>query len=190
MGVLVLLRHGQTAWSATGRHTSRTDIDLTPDGEQQALALGKALAGRRFVAVVSSPRRRALHTAELAGLQVTRVDEDLIEWDYGDYEGITTKAIVAQRPGWDLWRDGAFGGESPEQIGKRLDQVIDRVRPLLADGDVALVAHGHALRVIGARWIGEPTALGSRLRLDTATISTLGHEHDRQVILEWNRPVS
>jgi broad specificity phosphatase PhoE len=163
VGVLVLVRHGQTAWSATGRHTSRTDIDLTPDGEQQANDLGKALTGRQFAAVVSSPRRRAMRTAELAGLSVTSVDTDLVEWDYGRYEGITTD---------------------------RIDRVIERARPLLAQGDVALVAHGHALRVVGARWIGQPTAVGGRLRLDTATISTLGHEHDRQVILEWNRPVS
>ncbi|HLL68718.1 MAG TPA: histidine phosphatase family protein [Micromonosporaceae bacterium] len=189
MGVLTLVRHGQTEWSATRRHTSYTDLDLTAHGETEARGLASRLAARSFAAVLCSPRRRARRTADLAGLTVSAVDEDLVEWDYGEYEGITTADIRTRRPDWDLWSDGCPGGEQPEQVAARLDRVLARARPLLADGDVALVAHGHALRVAGARWIGAPPALGGRLRLDTGTTSTLGHEHDRQVILEWNRPV-
>jgi len=186
MAEIVLIRHGQTEWSLAGRHTSHTDLDLTPEGERQAREMGAQLAGRRFAAVLSSPRKRALRTAELADLPITTIDDDLAEWDYGDYEGITTAAIREGRPGWDLWTDGAPGGESPQQAGERLDRVLARARELLAGGDVALIAHGHALRVAGARWIEQPAALGGRLRLDTATLSVLGYEHDRQVILEWN----
>ncbi|WDZ83103.1 histidine phosphatase family protein [Micromonospora cathayae] len=186
MGELVLIRHGETEWSAARRHTSYTDLELTPDGERQARALGDRLAGHHFVAVLASPRRRARHTADLAGLTVSAVDDDLTEWHYGDYEGRTTADIHTERPDWDIWHDGCPGGESPEQIGARLDRVLDRVTPLLERGDVALVAHAHALRVLGARWIGLPPAAGGRLRLDTATLSVLGHEHGRQVILGWN----
>lgn len=186
MAEIVLVRHGQTEWSATGRHTSYTDIDLTPDGERQARNIGARLEGRDFAAVLCSPRRRAVRTAELAGLRVDAIADELAEWDYGRYEGITTVEIRKDRPDWDLWTDGCPDGESPEQIGARVDRLLERVQPLLADGDVALVAHGHSLRVVGARWIGEPAAAGGRLRLDTATLSVLGHEHERQVILEWN----
>lgn len=188
MGELVLLRHGETAWSAAGRHTSYTDVPLTPEGERQARALAARLAGRRFVAVLSSPRQRAWRTAELAGLSVTAIVDDLAEWNYGQYEGRTTAEIRQQRPGWDLWIDGCPGGESPAQVGVRLDRAIARVRPLLSGGDVVLVGHGHSLRVTGARWIGLPPSAGGLLRLDTATVSTLGHEHDRPVILRWNLP--
>jgi broad specificity phosphatase PhoE len=194
VGEIVLVRHGETEWSAAGRHTSRTDLDLTPHGERQARELGERLRGRAFVAVLSSPRRRALRTAELAGLPVTEVDDDLAEWEYGEYEGLTTKQIRASRPGWSLWTDGSPGGESPEQVGARLDRALARVRPLLDDadgadgggGDVAVVAHGHCLRVAGARWIGLPAGGGGLLRLDTATVSVLGFEHGRQVIRQWN----
>jgi probable phosphoglycerate mutase len=186
----VLVRHGQTEWSANGRHTSRTDLDLTEIGVRQAEAVRPALAGRRFVAVLASPRRRALRTAELAGLAVSTVDDELVEWDYGDYEGLTTRQIREARPGWDLWTDGCPNGESPQQAGARLDRVLDRVRPLLVDGDVALVSHGHALRVVGARWIGEPVAFGMRLSLDTATLCELGFEHDQEAVKHWNAPVS
>ena len=185
----MLVRHGQTEWSASGRHTSRTDLELTTEGERQARALEPALAGRPFVAVFASPRRRALRTAELAGLAVTAVDDDLAEWDYGAYEGLTTPEIRRDNPGWNLWTDGCPGGESPEQAGARLDRVLDRVRPLLADGDVALVGHGHASRVLAARWVGEPASFGGRLRLDTATLSELGHDHEREAIGHWNAPV-
>lgn len=190
MGDIVLVRHGQTEWSATHRHTSYTDLPLTPVGEQEAKALTGALAGRSFAAVVSSPRRRALRTAELAGLTVTAVDDDLAEWNYGRYEGLTTEEIRRTRPGWSLWTDGCPDGESPDEVGARLDGVLQRVRPLLAHGDVALVGHGHALRVLGARWVGLPASAGRVLRLDTATLSTLGYEHEWEVVLTWNAPAS
>jgi len=186
MAEIVLIRHGQTEWSAAGRHTSYTDIGLTATGERQAREVGARLAGRRFAAVISSPRQRALRTAAIAGLAVTDTTDDLVEWNYGDYEGITTAEIHRDRPGWSLWADGAPGGESPDEVAARLDAVLARAAALLAEGDVALIAHGHALRVAGARWIGLPPAGGGLLRLDTATLSALGHEHGRPVILEWN----
>jgi probable phosphoglycerate mutase len=186
MAEIVLIRHGQTEWSAAGKHTSYTDLGLTSDGEQQARVAGKRLAGRSFAAVISSPRKRALRTAELAGLTVTETTEDLAEWNYGEYEGITSATIHETRPGWSLWTDGAPGGESPEQVGARLDRVLARTRTLLDGGDVALIAHGHALRVAGARWIGLPPSGGGLLKLDTATLSTLGFEHGNQVIDSWN----
>ncbi|MFI6820056.1 histidine phosphatase family protein [Micromonospora sp. NPDC050187] len=186
MGELLLIRHGETTWSAARRHTSYTDLELTPDGERQAAALRDRLAGRRLATVLASPRRRALRTADLAGLRVDDVDDDLTEWHYGAYEGRTTAEIRAERPDWVIWQDGCPDGESPDQVGARLDRVLARVTPLLDSGDVALVAHAHALRVLGARWIGLPAASGGRLRLDTASVSVLGHEHGRQVILSWN----
>ena len=186
MAEIVLVRHGQTEWSAAGRHTSYTDLDLTGAGEQQARAAGERLAGRGFAAVLASPRKRALRTAELAGLTVTETTDDLAEWNYGEYEGITSAAIQATRPGWSLWTDGAPGGESPEQVGARLDRVLARARALLDRGDVALIAHGHSLRVAGARWIGLPPSGGGLLTLGTATLSTLGFEHGNQVIDTWN----
>ncbi|MER7166417.1 histidine phosphatase family protein [Micromonospora sp. NPDC000207] len=188
MGQILLIRHGETAWSATRRHTSYTDLDLTEEGRRQARALRTLLAGRPFAAVLASPRRRALHTADLAGLTVDEVDEDLTEWNYGAYEGRTTADIREERPDWDLWTDGCPGGESPAQVGRRLDQVLTRAVGHLGRGDVALVAHAHSLRVAGARWIGLSPREGCRLRLDTATVSVLGHEHGRQVILRWNHP--
>lgn len=186
MAEIVLIRHGQTEWSAAGRHTSYTDLDLTPEGEQQARMAGKRLSGRTFAAVICSPRRRALHTAELAGLAVTEVTEDLAEWNYGEYEGVTSATIHETRPGWSLWTDGAPGGETPEQVGARIDRVLARARGFLDRGDVALVAHGHSLRVAGARWIGLPPSGGGRLKLGTATLSTLGFEHADEVIDTWN----
>jgi broad specificity phosphatase PhoE len=191
-GEVVLIRHGQTEWSANGKHTSYTDLDLTPAGEEQAREAGRRLHDRRFAAVLSSPRKRALRTAELAGLTVTEVTEDLAEWNYGEYEGITTAEIRRTRqPDWSLWTDGCPGGESPEQVGARLDRVLSRARELLADGDVALIAHGHSLRVAGARWIGLPPKDGGLLRLDTATLSMLGFEHEVDPVLtRWNAPCS
>ena len=189
MGEIVLIRHGQTEWSANGRHTSYTDLDLTVVGEQQARDVGQRLGDRKFVAVISSPRKRALRTAELAGLKVTEVTEDLGEWNYGEYEGVTTAEIRRTRPGWSLWTDGCPGGESPAQVGARLDRVLAQARSFLAEGDVALVGHGHALRVAGARWAGLAPKDGSILKLDTATLSVLGFEHDvDQVIDTWNAP--
>ena len=192
MAEIVLIRHGQTEWSANGRHTSYTDLDLTPPGADQARAVGSRLHGRTFAAVLSSPRKRALRTAELAGLTTTEVTEDLAEWNYGEYEGITTKEIRRTRqPDWSLWTDGCPGGESPEQVGARLDRVLARARDLLTEGDVALVAHGHSLRVAGARWLGLQPKAGALLKLDTATLSMLGFEHEVDPVLtRWNAPCS
>ncbi|MBU2669347.1 histidine phosphatase family protein [Actinoplanes bogorensis] len=186
MGEIVLIRHGQTEWSANGKHTSYTDLDLTAEGERQARAVAARIKDRDFVAVISSPRRRALRTAELAGLTVTETTEDLAEWNYGEYEGITSATIHETNPGWWLFRDGAPGGESPEQIGERIDRVLAHARELLDRGDVALIGHGHALRVTGARWIEMPTEGGGRLKLGTATLSILGFDHGRPAIDTWN----
>jgi broad specificity phosphatase PhoE len=188
MGELILVRHGETEWSATRRHTSYTDLDLTPEGERQARALGDALAGRSFKEILSSPRLRARRTAELAGLAVTAIDEDLVEWDYGEYEGITTAEIRQRRPDWSLWTDGAPGGESPEQVGARLDPVLARLRAALSTEDILVVGHGHALRVLAARWIGLAPSGGALLTLDSGTVSTLGFEHDLPVVVRWNVP--
>ncbi|GHJ16651.1 MULTISPECIES: histidine phosphatase family protein [unclassified Micromonospora] len=188
MNEILLVRHGETTWSASHRHTSYTDLELTADGERQARALAPLLAGRRFVRVLSSPRQRATRTALLAGLTVDATDPELAEWNYGEYEGRTTAAIQEERPGWSIWTDGGPGGESPDAVGARLDRVLDRVVPLLEHGTVALVGHGHSLRVLGARWIGLPPSAGGLLRLDTATLSVLGHEHGRRVIQRWNLP--
>ena len=193
MGELILLRHGQTEWSKSGRHTGRTDIPLTTDGEAAAKSLAPALAGCQIRAVFSSPAQRAMRTAELAGLTPTP-DPDLQEWDYGGYEGMTTPQIREQRPGWYLWRDGVIPGdaghpgETVEQVGARADAVLDRVRPMLAEGDVVLVAHAHFLRVLTARWLRLEPAAGRLFRLDTGTLSTLGIEHGRPVMLTWNAP--
>ena len=211
MGELILVRHGQTDWSAAGRHTGRTDIPLTPRGESGAAALApllaRRLAGTRLAAVFTSPAQRAVRTAELAGLggpgkpgsaggPAPRQDPDLWEWDYGGYEGITTAEIQRERPDWSLWRDGvipgdaAHPGESVDSVGERVDRVLKRTEPLLADGDVALVAHGHVLRILTARYLALPPVDGRLFRLDTGTISTLGTEHAEPVILSWNIPPS
>jgi probable phosphoglycerate mutase len=188
MGELILLRHGETEWSRTGRHTGRTDVALTSRGEEQAKALAPLLAGRRIVRALASPAQRAQRTAELAGLTGVETDDRLWEWDYGAYEGRTTPDIREERPGWYLWSDGVRAGEAVEQVGARVDAVIEHVRPDLAEGDVALVAHGHVLRVLTARYLGLPPADGRLFRLDTGTISALGTEHDRPVISSWNVP--
>ena len=196
MGELILLRHGETEWSASGQHTGRTDIPLTARGEAAAAALAPALAQRPIRAAFTSPASRAVRTAELAGLHDAKPDPDLQEWDYGGYEGRTTPQIQQDRPGWYLWRDGvipgdaAHPGETVAQVGARADVVLARVRPLLADGDVALVAHGHILRVLTARWLELAPDGGRLFRLDTGTISTLGTEHDYPVITAWNLPPS
>ena len=194
MGELIVLRHGETEWSASGRHTGRTDIPLTARGEAAAAALAPALARRQIVATFCSPAQRAVRTAELAGLTDIKLDPDLWEWDYGGYEGLTTPQIQAERPGWYLWRDGVIPGdathpgETVAQVGPRVDAVLDRVRPLLPGGDVALVAHGHVLRVLTARWLELKPDDGRLFRLDTGTYSTLGTEHDYPVISSWNVP--
>jgi len=187
MAEIVLVRHGQTEWSLAGKHTSYTDIELTPDGERQARDIGARLSDRTFAAVISSPRLRAVRTAELAGLDVTELDDDLAEWNYGRYEGITSAEIHENHdPKWSLWTDGAPGGEQPAQVGIRVDRVIAKAAKLLDQGDVALVGHGHLLRVVGARWIGLGPEGGGLLKLDTATLSVLGHEHGARVIQQWN----
>jgi broad specificity phosphatase PhoE len=194
MGDLILLRHGETAWSKSGQHTGRTDIPLTPNGEAAAKALAPLLAKRDIVAVFTSPAQRASRTAALAGLTGAQPDPDLWEWDYGGYEGLTTAQIQEQYPGWNLWRDGiipgdaAHPGETVAEVGQRVDRVLARAEPLLADGDVVLVAHGHVLRVLTARYLLLEPSFGRRLRLDTGTISTLSTEHDDPVISSWNVP--
>jgi len=204
MGELILLRHGQTEWSQAGKHTGRTDVPLTPRGVADAAALAPVLARRPIEAVFTSPATRARRTAELAGLDgaggrfPVKTDPDLWEWDYGGYEGMTTARIREQRPGWYLWRDGVIPGdaghpgETVEQVGARADRVLERAWAYLGDGDgdVALVAHGHVLRVLTARWLGLPPDDGRLFRLDTGTVSTLGTEHDEPVITTWNVPPS
>jgi broad specificity phosphatase PhoE len=194
MGDLILLRHGQTEWSLTGKHTGRTDIALTPQGVAAAAALAPMLARRKIAIVFTSPASRAVRTAQLAGLHAAKQDPDLWEWDYGGYEGMTTEQIRRQRPGWYLWRDGVIGGdaahpgESVQAVGARADRVLDPAAVSLPDGDVVLVAHGHVLRVLTARWLGLPPPDGRLFRLDTGTVSTLGTEHAQPVILTWNVP--
>jgi len=189
VGTLLLVRHGQTAWSAAGRHTSVTDLDLTPDGEAQAKRLGAALAGRTYAAVYSSPRLRARGTAELAGLAVTDVDDDLVEWDYGRYEGLTSAEIRADEPDWSLWTDGCPGGESPEQVRSRVDRALTMLAPGPDDDTtVVVIAHGHVLRVMAARWVGLPVAGGALLALDAGSRSELGYEHATRVVVRWNLP--
>jgi broad specificity phosphatase PhoE len=196
MGELILVRHGETEWSKSGRHTGRTDIPLTANGEVRAAGLAPALARCQIRAVFTSTAARAVRTAELAGLANARKDPDLQEWDYGGYEGLTTAQIQAERPGWYLWRDGvipgdaAHPGETVSEVGARVDAVLARVRPLLDDGAVALVAHAHVLRILTARWLGLAPAGGRLFRLDTGTLCVLGTEHDRPVIQSWNVPAA
>ncbi|HEY0540189.1 MAG TPA: histidine phosphatase family protein [Actinoallomurus sp.] len=190
MGELILVRHGETEWSREGRHTGRTDLPLTPRGEEQARALAPLLADRKIVLALSSPALRARRTAESAGLTGVEIDERLWEWDYGEYEGLSTPRIREDRPGWYLWRDGVIGGETADQVGERVDGVLEQVRPVLTDGDVVLVAHGHVLRILTARWLGLRAADGRLFKLGTGTLSTLGTEHDEPVISTWNVPAS
>ena len=196
MGELILLRHGETEWSLAGKHTGRTDIPLTARGEAAAKSLAPLLSRRHIVAVFTSPARRAVTTAALAGLGSARPDPDLWEWDYGGYEGLTTSQIRQTRPGWYLWSDGVIPGdadhpgETIEQVEHRVGRMLAQVVPLLADGDVALVAHGHVLRVLTACYLRLPPADGRLFRLDTGTVSTLGTEHAEPVITSWNVPPS
>ncbi|HMH38879.1 MAG TPA: histidine phosphatase family protein [Streptosporangiaceae bacterium] len=196
MGELILLRHGETEWSLDGQHTGRTDIPLTARGEAAAKALEPVLSRRDIVAVFTSPARRAVTTAAFAGLSNAQPDPDLWEWDYGGYEGLTTPQILKTRPGWYLWRDGvipgdaAHPGETIEQVAQRTERVLARVAPLLAGGNVALVAHGHVLRVLTACYLRLPPSDGRLFRLDTGTVSMLGTEHDEPVIASWNVPPS
>ncbi len=183
LGEVWLVRHGTTDWSRSGRHTGRTDVRLTPEGERAAAALRPVLADRRFALVLSSPLRRARDTAELAGC-FPELDDDLQEWDYGQYEGRTTNEIRAERPGWLIWQDGVLGGETADDVAARADRVITRVRA--AGGDCLLFAHGHLLRILGARWIGAPPTAGQHLLLATAAVSILGYERETPALARWN----
>jgi probable phosphoglycerate mutase len=186
---VVLIRHGETAWSLSGQHTGRTDIPLTERGREVARCLAPVLAGREFHQVLCSPLRRARETCELAGLGAgAQIEPDLLEWDYGAYEGRTPAEIHAERPDWQVFRDGCPGGESPQAISERVDRVIERARAV--DGPVALFAHGHVLRVLGARWIGLPTAGGAHFLLDTSTLTVLSWYRGMPAIRCWNAPLT
>lgn len=183
---LVLVRHGETEWSRTRRHTSFTDLELTDDGRRAASRLTPSLANWKFAAFLSSPRRRARETAALALPRAAiAIDDDLAEWNYGKYEGLTTATIHESfDPKWNLWTDGCPGGETPLDVATRVDRVLARLATI--EGDALCFAHGHVLRVLVARWIGLPPERGSSFFLDTATLSVLGHEHSRQVVVRWN----
>lgn len=186
--VVYVARHGETAWSLSGQHTGRTDLPLTANGERNAKRLGERLNGLTFAKVFTSPLQRASRTCELAGFRaVAEIDADLVEWDYGDYEGRTSAEIHAQRPDWDLFRDGCPGGESPAQIDDRADRVVERIRAVR--GNVLLFSSGHFIRVLAARWLGlGPACVGRHFLLSTASLSALGYEHSlpHPVIRLWN----
>lgn len=179
-----MVRHGETLWSRSGQHTGHTDIALTEAGRRDAVELAGRLRDQTFGLVLTSPLSRARATAAFAGFADAIVDDDLREWDYGDYEGMTTAAIRADRPDWVLWSDGAPGGETIEQVSARVDRVVERAR--LADGDVLAFGHGHLLRVLASRWLGQDAALGAHLALDPATLSRLGDDRSTPVICTWN----
>jgi len=182
---IYLVRHGETEWSANGRHTGRTDVPLTAAGTEQATALAPKLSSERFGLVLCSPLRRARETGELAGFGAQlELCDDLHEWDYGDYEGLTTPQIRAVDPHWDLWRDGCPDGETPDQVGVRVDRVIERCRA--SDGLVLLFAHGHLLRVLTARWLAMEVAAGARFQLAPSAVGVLGYERETEVIQRWN----
>ena len=182
---LVVIRHGATEWSRSGQHTGHTDIPLLPEGEAQARATAALIAGQEFALVLTSPLQRARHTCELVGLGTqAQIEPNLIEWVYGEYEGITSAQIHGTVPGWTVWTDAIPGGESIEQVAARADAVIERV--LAADGDCAVVAHGHILRMVTARWCQLDPIEGRRFVLDPATLSVLGWEHEARAILQWN----
>ena len=182
---LVLLRHGETEWTISGRHTGRTDIELTAAGQDEARAAGERLGGMEFDRVVTSPLHRAVETCRLAGYgDGATTDEALLEWNYGEYEGVTTPEIQATAPGWSLFADGCPGGESAADVGARVDPLVDAARE--GEGNWLFVAHGHVLRVVGARWVGLPPQDGVKLNLGTAAICVLGFEHGLPVITHWN----
>ncbi|MGH9280853.1 MAG: histidine phosphatase family protein [Acidimicrobiales bacterium] len=182
-----LIRHGETEWTISGQHTGRTDVPLTEHGREQARHVARELEGQKFATVLSSPLSRALETCRLAGLgEHVETTDELLEWDYGDYEGVTTAEIRKTRPRWSLWLDGAPGGETAAAVGQRVDRVIEEVRRL--DGDAALCAHGHVLRVLTARWLGLPPTEGRLFALEPASLSVLGYEREQPVIQRWNLP--
>ena len=182
---LVLLRHGETEWTISGRHTGRSDIDLTEAGREEARAAGRRLEGMKFDRVVTSPMHRAVETCRLAGFgDGATTDDALMEWDYGEYEGITTAEIQETVPDWSLFVQGCPGGESAADVGARVDPLVDAARE--GKGNWLFAAHGHVLRVVGARWVGLPPEDGVMLNLGTAAVCFLGFEHDRPVITHWN----
>lgn len=182
---LWLVRHGATEWSESGRHTGRTDVPLTEPGQDAARRAGKALQGKQFSLVLTSPLSRAFETCRLAGYGDAAVTEDrLLEWDYGSVEGHSTAEMREQVPGWTVWRDGCPGGETVEDVGVRVDGVIERVRAV--PGNSLVFAHGHVLRILGARWVGRPAGFGERLLMSTAAISVLGWERETPAIERWN----
>ena len=184
---LVLARHGETEWSRTGKHTGRTDVPLTEEGRVQAELLGTSLAGIRFERVFTSPLSRAADTCRLAGLgDGAEPRDELLEWDYGEYEGLTTPEIREQRPGWVLWRDGCPGGESAAEAGARADRLLAEFERV--GGTAALFAHGHVLRVLAARWLGLPAGAGQHFLLDTGTLSVLGDYREVPAVTVWNGP--
>jgi probable phosphoglycerate mutase len=182
---IVVVRHGETEWSASGRHTSHTDLPLTDAGRERARALAGRLAGRQFALVLCSPLRRARETCELAGFgDVAELCDDLHEWDYGEYEGLTTPQIRERDPSWSLWRDGCPGGEAPAQVGARADRVLERLRA--AGGDALAFAHGHILRVLTARWLAMEVSAGARFALSAGALGVLGWERETEVLSRWN----
>ena len=186
--VAYLVRHGETAWSLLGRHTGRTDLPLTPRGEQTARELGERLQGLVVAKVLTSPLQRAAHTCTLAGFgTVAETDHDLVEWDYGDFEGLTSREIRVRHPGWSLFRDGCPGGEALTAIGARADRVVQRLRGV--DGNALVFSSGHFLRILAARWLGEAPSTARHFVLGTAALCALGYDHDRTepVIRLWNQ---
>jgi broad specificity phosphatase PhoE len=184
---IVLARHAETAWSVTGQHTGRTDIALTDAGRDAAVVLGKRLAGYHFDRVISSPLERARATAHLAGYNDPEIDEDLLEWDYGDYEGVTTVSIRADRPGWDLWADGAPNGESPDEVAARADAAVAHAVGICESGcDAIVFGHGHMLTALAVRWIGLPIAHGRNFRISTGSIGILRWKRENRVLDLWN----
>jgi broad specificity phosphatase PhoE len=182
---ILLVRHGETEWSATGRHTGLSDVPLTEAGREQAQALGERLADREPVLVLTSPLKRALDTCRLAGFgDHAQIRDDLVEWDYGEYEGLTTAEIRRTAPGWTVWTQPTPGGETADAVGARCDRVLAELREV--EGDAIVFAHGHILRVLAARWIGLGTQMGSRLALATGTLSIIGWERETQVVRAWN----
>jgi broad specificity phosphatase PhoE len=182
------IRHGETAWSLTGQHTGTTDLPLTENGRRLAERMRTLLAGNAFALVLCSPMRRARETCALAGLgEKAVIDRDLLEWNYGEYEGLTPERIRKIAPGWLIFRDGCPGGETPEQVGARVDRIIARSRAV--DGDIALFSHGHLLRVLGARWIGLPAGGGQHFQLDTGTLSVLDYYCEMPAVRVWNGPI-
>ena len=182
---LVLVRHGETEWTLSGQHSGRTDVPLTEAGRRQVAGVGPRLAGRDFALVLASPLSRAWDTAALVGF-ADRAEpcDDLMEWDYGDYDGVTTAEIRTERPGWTVWADGVPNGETVDDVGRRADRAVGRARE--AGGDVVLFSHGHFLRILAARWVGLSPADGRRLALGPGSVSVLGWERETPVIVSWN----